>query len=65
LRPWGSTEADGQVDAHVATLDELVAALDQDPVNVQQVMGNGHTAEVDAQLTSWGRSSSRSAATRR
>jgi hypothetical protein len=47
----GVTEADGQVDAHVATLDELVAALDQDPVNVQQLMGNGHTAEVDARLT--------------
>ncbi|WP_193607045.1 hypothetical protein [Nocardioides lijunqiniae] len=47
----GVTEAGGQVDAYVDTLDDLVAALEQDPVNVQQLRGNGHTAEIDAALT--------------
>ncbi|MCD4525891.1 hypothetical protein [Nocardioides sp. cx-173] len=45
---WG---ADGTVDAYVDDLDALVAALREDPVHVQQVRGNGHTAEVDAALT--------------
>ncbi|WP_134739098.1 hypothetical protein [Nocardioides sp. 503] len=47
----GVTGADGQVDAYVAAVDDLVAALERDPVNVQQLAGNGHTAEVDAHLT--------------
>ncbi|WP_133058862.1 MULTISPECIES: hypothetical protein [unclassified Nocardioides] len=33
------------------TVPQIVAALRQDPVLVQQVLGNGHTAEVDGQLT--------------
>ncbi len=49
--------ADGQGDAHVDSVEALVAALRTDPVNVQQVRGNGHTAEVDAEITQIVRSS--------
>lgn len=33
------------------TVEELADALREDPVIVQQIMGNGHTAEVDEALT--------------
>lgn len=44
-------ELEGPVDAHVDSVDALAAALAVDPVNVQQIRGNGHTTEVDAALT--------------
>lgn len=47
----GDAGAGGQVDAYVDSVEDLVQALQQDPVNVQQVRGNGHTAEVDAEIT--------------
>lgn len=38
-------------DGFVDTVDEIVAALREDPILVQQVMGNGYTEELDAALT--------------
>lgn len=48
---WVGRQVDGQLDAYVDSVDALADALARDPVNVQQVRGNGHTAEVDAALT--------------
>ncbi|MDT0201922.1 hypothetical protein [Nocardioides sp. AE5] len=37
-------------DGYIDTVDEVVAALEQDPILVQQIAGNGHTDEVIAWL---------------
>ena len=38
-------------DADAETIPEIVASLRQDPILVQQILGNGHTSEVHAALT--------------